>query len=69
MSLENELKKAMGYTDEIRRCENCQFLKRKENPMLDRDWLALCDFNNIAQLGVSLEAHCDKWKPKTTPSF
>ncbi len=64
MSLESELKKEMGYSEEKRECQGYCFSERKENPMLDRDWYHVCNYNRIAAFQIKQVAHCNKWEPK-----
>lgn len=54
----------MGYTIEIRNCGNCKYSEEKENPMLDRDWYTVCNYNKIQSFRVNPAGKCNKWETK-----
>jgi hypothetical protein len=69
MSLEAELKKAMGYKvpDPCIKCENCQFAEEKDHPVLDRAWVWQCNYPNTGPIAIEPNGICSKFekrKPK-----
>lgn len=63
-SLVLEIKEHIGYTEEKRRCDQCQYYKETENPYVDRMWDESCTYSNLGSFRVEAAAHCSKFSRK-----
>lgn len=63
-TLESELKKAMGYTEEVKNCEKCVYSEEEECRYTDRMWYTVCKYNTIMNIIVTKTASCNKFELK-----
>jgi hypothetical protein len=65
MSLEKEIKKEIGYTEETcPRCDRCKHHTEKENLYVDRMWDSHCSISGIKSISVKPDARCNKFEEK-----
>jgi hypothetical protein len=64
VELAEALRKEMGYIKDYATCEACKFWEEISNPHLDRDWISVCNYNRIGQIGVSKMGRCSKFDVK-----
>jgi hypothetical protein len=63
-TLIEEIKKEIGYTEEIARCDKCHFHVELENQYVDRMWDNFCTFSNLGKIPVKYNGHCSKFQLK-----
>lgn len=56
----DETKKAIGYTEEQKKCEYCKYASEWEN--LAELWN--CNYSNVCSFAVKKYAHCDKFEKR-----
>lgn len=65
MSLQDEIKKHINYTEwESKKCKDCIHSKEDDHPVLDREWVRLCNVAVIVKFTVSDDGRCDKFEKK-----
>lgn len=52
------LKKEMGYSEEVVRCDKCKYYKEEENKYVDRMWDSFCTYNKIQSLNINAWGKC-----------
>lgn len=58
----DETKKALGYTEEKKKCEDCKYAEEWEDQGGLWNWS--CSYNNVCSFCVKKYAHCDKFEKR-----
>lgn len=59
-----ETKKALGYTESKRKCEECKYAYESENQGGLWNWW--CNYSNVCQFSVKAYACCNKFEKRET---
>lgn len=62
MSLLEETKKAMGYTETSKPCEKCKYSEEVEDSILNRSWIHVCTYSNLCNFKVNPDGTCNKFE-------
>jgi hypothetical protein len=70
MPSQNDLREILlakvGYSSPAPTCVNCKFFSEREDPHLDRSWVAECtQFGNAGPVAVSKQGVCKSFAQKT----
>lgn len=60
-----ETQKALGYTEDKKKCKECKYAEEWEDQ--GGLWHWSCSYSNVCSFSVKEYAHCDKFEKRINP--